>query len=121
MVSPMTRETLREEFYPARQRNSEVNRFREARSQELLKFAAEASAMQPQMASVALERATEYLEVLGPEKMTSLTREATRLWQQSGRQVPQALRVNDPAASASASGFFRSIAQSWAFALRIPF
>mmetsp|Transcript_28210 Transcript_28210/g.58661 ORF Transcript_28210/g.58661 Transcript_28210/m.58661 type:complete len:936 (+) Transcript_28210:88-2895(+) len=98
MTSPMTREPLKKEFIPARQRKSDTIRFRESRIKELLKFAAEALAPQPRMAAVALERASEYLEVLGPDKVPTLAREAARLLQQAGLPVPQILRVSPPAA-----------------------
>jgi len=38
-ASPITREPLRKEYYPAKQKKSEVNAFRERRSQDLLDFA----------------------------------------------------------------------------------
>merc|ERR1740138_193656 len=98
LASPMTRESLKTEFFPARQRKSDTIRFRESRIKELLKFAAKALAPQPRMAAVALERASEYLEVLGPDKVPTLAREAARLLQQAGLPVPQILRVSAPAA-----------------------
>merc|ERR1712039_307615 len=58
MASPMTRESLKPEFFPARRRKRDAIRFREIRCEELLKFAAEALAPQPRLAAVALERAS---------------------------------------------------------------
>merc|ERR1719229_1564904 len=54
MASPMTREALKADFLPARQRRSAAMEFRQARSEELLSFAEEAAEVQPTMAVEAL-------------------------------------------------------------------
>merc|ERR1719499_2597659 len=64
MTSPMTREELKADFLPARQRRSATMEFRQTRSEELLAFAEEAAKVQPPMALEALQRGTEYIEVL---------------------------------------------------------
>jgi hypothetical protein len=79
MVSPMTREPLKKEFLPARQRKSATLEFRQTRSAELLAFAKEAAATQPQMAATALQRASEYVEVLKPDTVPELSRQAAEL------------------------------------------
>lgn len=70
MVSPMTRERLKTDFLPARQRKSAAMDFRETRSVELLKFAEDVLASEPNMAKEALQRVSEYLEVSTPAKET---------------------------------------------------
>merc|ERR1712217_395241 len=55
MVSPMTREVLKTEFIPAKQRKSAALQFRETRAQELLQFAERSVQDQPQMVSEALQ------------------------------------------------------------------
>merc|ERR1719401_217314 len=93
MPSPMTREGFKKEFLPAQQRRSDAIRFRETRSEELLSFAGEALAPQPRMAEQALERASDYIEGLGPEQVPSLARQAAGLWQSLGRPVPKLLQA----------------------------
>jgi hypothetical protein len=88
MVSPMTREPLKKEFLPARQRKSATLEFRQTRSAELLAFAKEAAATQPQMAATALQRASEYVEVLKPATVPELARAAADLWRTVGQPVP---------------------------------
>jgi hypothetical protein len=91
MVSPMTREPLKKEFIPARQRKSATLEFRQARSKELLQFVEEAAAAQPQMATAALERASDYLEVLKPSQVPELATKAAELWRKLGKPVPTVL------------------------------
>merc|ERR1712039_912242 len=55
MASPMTREALKADFLPARQRRSATMEFRQTRSEELLAFAGEAAGVQPAMAIEALQ------------------------------------------------------------------
>jgi hemoglobin len=88
MVSPMTREPLKLEFLPARQRKSATLEFRQKRSAELLAFAKDAVASQPQMAATALQRASEYVEVLKPDTVPELSRQAAELWRKVGQPVP---------------------------------
>merc|ERR1719229_1730045 len=54
IASPMTREELKADFLPARQRRSATMEFRQTRSEELLAFADEATKVQPAMAIEAL-------------------------------------------------------------------
>jgi hypothetical protein len=91
MVSPMTRETLKKEFLPAKQRKSTALEFRQTRSKELLKFAHEAAAGQPQMAGAALQRASDYLEVLKPSQVPELAKQTAELWRKIGQPVPTVL------------------------------
>lgn len=91
MVSPMTRERLKQEFLPARQKRSAAIEFRTARAEELLRFAEEAAREQPRMASQALQRASEYIEVLGAGNVRTLASRAADLWRQSGQPLPTAL------------------------------
>merc|ERR1711933_598034 len=92
MASPMTRENLKADFLPARQRRSAALEFREARSQELLAFAAETVGTQLAMATEALQRATEYIEVLGAGRVPSLAGRAAALWGRLGQPTPTALQ-----------------------------
>merc|ERR1712190_687874 len=69
MVSPMTRETLTNDYIPAKQRKSAVIEFRQKRAAELVKFAEEAVSVHPQMATAALQRVSDYLEVLKPSQV----------------------------------------------------
>jgi len=94
MASPMTREALKKEFIPARQRRSDAIRFREVRTEELLAFAGEALATQPRMALAALERASEYLEALEPATAQGLVNRSSGLWRQMGRPLPQILQAS---------------------------
>merc|ERR1712157_706815 len=56
MASPMTRERLKKEHLPARQRRSAAIEFRERRAKELVRFAAQVGGDMPQMALTAMER-----------------------------------------------------------------
>jgi len=91
-ASPMTREPLQQQCIPARQKRSEVMTFREKRSDELLDFAKEALEAQPAMTRAALERVTEYLEVLKPSSAPGLARRAAALYERVGSPVPPILR-----------------------------
>merc|ERR1719436_1167637 len=92
MVSPMTRESLKADFLPARQRRSAAMEFRQARSEELLAFACEAAGAQPAMAAEALERASEYIGTLQAPKVPRLAARAAALWKKLGRPLPAALQ-----------------------------
>jgi len=88
MKSPMTRESLKQTMTPAIQRRSESIKFREDRSAKLLKFASEAAVEHPQMSLEAMNRATEYLEVLQPASVPSLGQQAIALYQRLGKPIP---------------------------------
>jgi len=92
IVSPMTREQLKPDFMPARQKKIEAIEFRQKKSTELLEFARKVAVEQPHMAITALERVTEYVQVLQPTGGSStLMQTATNLWRQLGRPVPAEL------------------------------
>jgi len=91
MVSPMTREELKADFLAARQRRSAAMEFRQTRSEELVAFAEEAAEVQPAMAVEALQRATEYIEVLQAAQVPGLARSTAALWRKLGRPLPAAL------------------------------
>lgn len=84
MRSPMTREELKADFIPARQRRSAAMEFRRTRATELLSFAEEAVGSQPAMATEALQRATEYIEVLRADQVPALAGRVTSLWRRLG-------------------------------------
>merc|ERR1712176_1606946 len=85
MASPMTRERLKKEHLPAKQRRSAAIEFRENRTKELLRFAAGVAGDMPQMATTALDRVTEYLEVL---QSSGLAGEAAAIWTKLGKPLP---------------------------------
>merc|ERR1712113_233227 len=64
MASPMTRERLKKEHLPAKQRRSAAIEFRERRAKELSQYAAQVASEMPHLATTALERNAEYLEVV---------------------------------------------------------
>merc|ERR1712139_39986 len=80
-VSPITREPLRSEYFQARQKRSEVLKFREDRAEALLQFAEDAVPRELRMASTALDRVLEYLEELKIAQHPSIARKATNLWE----------------------------------------
>merc|ERR1719401_873915 len=92
MASPMTRESLKADFLPARQRKSAAVEFRQVRSEELLAFVEEAAGTQPSMALEALQRATEYIEVLKASQVPSLAGRTAALWRKLGQPLPTALQ-----------------------------
>merc|ERR1712217_55427 len=91
-VSPITRELLEKEYYPARQKRCEATAFREKRAEALLQFAEDALPSEPRMSGVALDRVMEYLEVLKAAQYPALARTAAALWEKTGRPLPSALR-----------------------------
>merc|ERR1712050_645638 len=91
-VSPITREPLQKEYYPAKQKRSEATAFREKRAEALLQFAEDALPTEPRMTGIALDRVIEYLEVLKAVQYPSLARKAAALWEKTGRPLPSALR-----------------------------
>eukprot|EP00933_Yihiella_yeosuensis_P067086 TRINITY_DN716_c0_g1_i1.p1 TRINITY_DN716_c0_g1~~TRINITY_DN716_c0_g1_i1.p1 ORF type:complete len:961 (+),score=185.41 TRINITY_DN716_c0_g1_i1:56-2884(+) len=92
-ASPITRERLKQEYFPAKQRKSEVYSFREKRSKALLAFAKDAISTEPRMSQVALDRVVEYLEVLKPAQYPSIAQEAATIWAQTGRPLPRLLQA----------------------------
>lgn len=88
MVSPMTRESLRGDFLPARQQRSAAIDFRNKRGEELLQFAEVAAGQQPHMAVEALQRASDYIQVLKPSQAPNLAKQAIELWAKVGRPAP---------------------------------
>jgi hypothetical protein len=92
-ASPITREKLKKEYYPARQKKSEVLVFREKRAKGLLQFAEDAMSRERRMSCMALDRVEEYLEVLKPAQHPELARKTIALWEKTGRPLPLALRA----------------------------
>jgi len=92
MVSPMTRESLKPEFVAAKQKRSAALEYRQMRSEELLVFATETADTQRAMATQALQRATDYIEVLRAEQVPSLAGHAAALWRRLGQPTPTALQ-----------------------------
>merc|ERR1712137_567125 len=88
MASPMTRERLKKEYLPARQRRSAAIEFRQHRAKELVRFAAHVAGEMPQLGTTALERVTEYLEVV---QSTGLAAETAAVWTKLGKPVPSSV------------------------------
>merc|ERR1712079_902478 len=84
---------------PALQRRSESIKFREDRSAQLVKFASEAAAQHPQMSVEALNRTTEYLEVLKPANVPTLAQQAIAVYQQLGKPIPLCYKLVERAMS----------------------
>jgi len=91
-VSPITRESLKKEYFPAKQKKSEVIAFREKRAAALLQFAEDTVSSEPRMAGMALDRVVEYLEVLKPAQCPAIARQTTSLWEKTRRPLPSMLR-----------------------------
>jgi len=89
--SPMTREVLKSEYGVAAEKMAEAIEFRHGRSEELIKFALQAAAGRPQMATSALERVVDYLVVLRTEQARYLAGEAAKVYSALGQQVPVGL------------------------------
>merc|ERR1712048_1019761 len=104
--SPMTREVLKSEYKVAKDKLGEVLQFRHHRSDELIKFALEAASQQAQIATTALERATDYITGLPRRRCPrparsespgrcvtapSLARDAARVYAMLGQRLPVAL------------------------------
>merc|ERR1712137_1261292 len=85
MASPMTRERLKKDHLPAKQRRSAAIEFRERRAKELVRFAGQVAVDMPHMALTAMERVAEYFEVL---QSTSLAAEAAAVWRKLGQPIP---------------------------------
>merc|ERR1712227_666875 len=112
----MTRESLKSTYRPASHKKSEVTAFLQQRSQELLDFALEA-AEQKRLVLAALERVTEYLEVLGTGVTPGLRNKAVHTYQQLGIAVPVALGTTTPAELGTASASAES-SSFWQFFMR---
>jgi hemoglobin len=91
-VSPMTREGLKPTYRFAEKKQAEVLAFRSHRSEELLKFAAEAATQQQGLALVALERITDYLEAICTAPARGIKARAAQIYSQLGRAPPPALQ-----------------------------
>lgn len=78
-ISPVTSEKLGSELFPAEQRAEEVMAFREQRAGELLDFAEHALMVEPTMSNIALERARDYLQVLGAKNFPVLANRVAKL------------------------------------------
>merc|ERR1712048_1200380 len=89
--SPMTREVLKSEYKAANDKMGEVLQFRHHRSDDLIKFALQAAGQQAQIATTALERATDYITGLNTTQAPSLACEAARVYAMLGRRLPVAL------------------------------
>jgi hypothetical protein len=87
--SPMTREAFGKSVFKARQKMQDANRYRVKMLKELIKFADECD--DASLASSALERATDYLIFLTPQKHMEDTHAVVRSWQKHGKPVPSAL------------------------------
>jgi hypothetical protein len=94
-ISPLTREALDKKYWPAKQKKSEVMAYREACIADLLQFAEEAIASGPSelaMATTALDRVMDYLEVLTCSSQPTLAARAADVWMKTGRPVHKDLR-----------------------------
>lgn len=88
-VSPMTRQGLKTQFFPAKERKKKALEFREVRSKELLAFANEALvAGQPKMAGEAAERVLDYVTGLQRGSCPALESKLTELYLKLGRAAP---------------------------------
>merc|ERR1712137_1464391 len=88
MASPMTRERLKKDYLPAKQRRSAAIEFRERRAKELVRFVGDVVTDMPQMATTALDRITEYLDVL---QNAGIASEAAAVWAKMGRPLPHSV------------------------------
>jgi len=84
--SPMTREQLKSDVFPARQKQSDATTYREKMIAELLSFAA--TVEETGLAESALERATDYLEYLGPAQHVEDTHKVVAQYQRIGKPIP---------------------------------
>jgi len=88
-ISPMTRERLQEQFFPAVERKKKALEFREMRSNELLSFADEVIASgQQNMAIEAAERVVEYINALAPGSCASIETKLVQTFAKLGRPAP---------------------------------
>jgi hemoglobin len=87
--SPMTREAFSKSVFKARQKAQDAKAYREKMVKELIKFANECN--DANLASTALERATDYLIFLKPRNHLEDTHAVVRAWQKYGKPVPNGL------------------------------
>jgi hemoglobin len=87
--SPMTREALGKDVFPARQKKNDTKAYREKMVKELCQFAD--SCNDAQIAEQALERATDYLIFMKPNKHQEHAHRLVQLWQKYGKPVPNGL------------------------------
>jgi len=85
----VTREAFTKSVFKARQKAQDANRYREKMVKELTKFANECS--DANLASAALERATDYLIFLKPKNHIEATHAVVKSWQKHGKPVPDGL------------------------------
>jgi hypothetical protein len=91
--SPITREKLNKQFFPAKQKKSEVLVYRETRAEALLQFAEDAMSKEMRLSCIALDRVQEYLAVLKAAQHPGLARKAVALWEKTGRPLPHELSL----------------------------
>jgi hypothetical protein len=85
----MTREALGKNVFPARQKKQDALRYREKLVKDLCEFAD--SCGDAGIAEQALERATDYLIYLKPNKFPAEAHKVVQLWQKYGKPVPSGL------------------------------
>lgn len=91
-VSPMTRERLKNEMFPAKQRKAAALKYRKEQSGKLLAFANGLGPEHKDLCGDALERVADYLEVLKPTTEPTLARALVAALQKVGAPVPDSLR-----------------------------
>merc|ERR1719389_615550 len=97
-ISPMTREGLKKQFFPAQERKKRALEFRETQSKKLLAFADEAMlAGQQQMAVEAAERVVEYINALPAGSCVSSVTKLQETYLRLGRPAPVLQRTNQTA------------------------
>jgi hemoglobin len=88
-ISPMTRQSLKTQFFPAVERKKKALEFRELRSMELLDFADEViKAGQQQMAIEAAERVADYINALPHGSCASIDAKLRETYVKLGRPAP---------------------------------
>jgi hemoglobin len=87
--SPMTREALGKNVFPARQKKKDALAYRETMVKDLSDFADTCG--DAALAEQALERATDYLIYLKPKKYAADAHKIVQLWQKYGKPVPDGL------------------------------
>jgi hypothetical protein len=100
-VSPLTRESLKQEYRPAWNKKAQAIAFRLERTQELLAFAAEAVAEHKQLALAALGRVEEYIVPLDPLVTDNLALQADNLYLRLGAPLKGAPLKRAPVAGSS--------------------
>jgi len=87
MPSPMTRETLSKQYFPARERKRQCLEYREMQSEKLIAFAEQVLAQEPQLGVAAVERVEEYLGMLTVAKAPALSAKYRGVCGKLGRQI----------------------------------